>query len=444
MTLKRNPVNNHTKQRLDDSCVHDWYRFVLAFPDHLVTDILERWNVLRGHTVLDPFVGTGTTLVECKKRGIHSIGIDSNPVAAFASQVKTAWDIDLSEFDHRCRIFLHHLQRSLVESFSLTPRQLAFDDIGADVRLTDDAVFSEPLIDIDAFRSLLSKDAVSDLPLRKILLAKQILDFLPQDPITDVLRLGLISVAVKDLSNLGFGPEVYVKRNKRLDGDIYGALRVKYQKIRRDMEIVQGIHPHGSIEVYGGDARELGSIVHSPVDFVITSPPYPNEKDYTRTTRLELVLLDFMQDRKGLRQIKEEMLRSHTRNIFEADNDSAYVKDMPEITSLAHQIEEQRVARGATSGFERLYHRVVTEYFGGMYRVLDQLRTVVPVGGKVALVVGDQTSYFQIPIRTAALLSLIANRKLGYSEVETLLWRTRLATATRHNVEENILILERQ
>jgi hypothetical protein len=29
------------------------------------------------------------------------------------------------------------------------------------------------------------------------------------------------------------------------------------------------------------------------IDFVICSPPYPNEKDYTWTTRLETILLDY-------------------------------------------------------------------------------------------------------------------------------------------------------
>jgi len=44
--------------------------------------------------VLDPFCGTGTTVVECKKQGIPSVGVEVNPVAPFAGAVKTDWTPD--------------------------------------------------------------------------------------------------------------------------------------------------------------------------------------------------------------------------------------------------------------------------------------------------------------------------------------------------------------
>src|SRR5262249_20999494 len=75
----------------EDRPAHEWYRFVLSFPPHLVRQYLERFEILTNQCVLDPFCGTGTTLVECKKQGIPSIGIEANPMAFFASQVKTDW-----------------------------------------------------------------------------------------------------------------------------------------------------------------------------------------------------------------------------------------------------------------------------------------------------------------------------------------------------------------
>ena len=65
------------------------------------------------------------------------------------------------------------------------------------------------------------------------------------------------------------------------------------------------------------------------MDAVITSPPYPNEKDYTRTTRLESVLLGFLTDRASLRRMKEGLLRSNTRNVYKDDDDDRWIADHP-------------------------------------------------------------------------------------------------------------------
>jgi len=51
--------------------------------------ILDLLPVEPGTIVLDPFVGSGTTLVECQRRGIPSVGVDLNPIACLISRVKT-------------------------------------------------------------------------------------------------------------------------------------------------------------------------------------------------------------------------------------------------------------------------------------------------------------------------------------------------------------------
>src|SRR5437899_6696952 len=78
----------------EDRPSHEWYRFVLSFPPHLVRSYIERFRIKAKHVVLDPFCGTGTTLVECKRHGIPSIGVEANPMAFFASWVKTDWTLD--------------------------------------------------------------------------------------------------------------------------------------------------------------------------------------------------------------------------------------------------------------------------------------------------------------------------------------------------------------
>lgn len=55
------PPREDNKLRIEDRAAHDWYRFVLSFPAHLVRTYIDRFALNAKHTVLDPFCGTGTT-----------------------------------------------------------------------------------------------------------------------------------------------------------------------------------------------------------------------------------------------------------------------------------------------------------------------------------------------------------------------------------------------
>jgi len=77
-----------------DRAAHDWYRFVLSFPPHLVREYINRFKLGASACVLDPFCGTGTTIVECKKCGITSVGVEAHPMLHFASVTKIDWSPD--------------------------------------------------------------------------------------------------------------------------------------------------------------------------------------------------------------------------------------------------------------------------------------------------------------------------------------------------------------
>src|SRR5947209_8502196 len=87
---------NHERNKLSpgDSPVHEWYRFVLSFPPHLVREYITQFGLDSRHRILDPFCGTGTVPVECKKLGISSVGVEANSIVNFASRVKVDWELD--------------------------------------------------------------------------------------------------------------------------------------------------------------------------------------------------------------------------------------------------------------------------------------------------------------------------------------------------------------
>ncbi|HZQ92987.1 MAG TPA: DNA methyltransferase [Terriglobales bacterium] len=411
-----------------DRVAHDWYRFVLSFPPHLVRHYAEAFYRGDG-TVLDPFCGTGTTVVEAKKLGIPSVGIEANPMAAFAAGVKVTWDIDQNAMWHQaCGIA--EAASDILSSQGIQDQAGALFTAPATSQLRRLPPESE---------KLLLTNSISPLPLHKALVLLECLEKAGPAPFDGHLRLALASTLVQDASNLHFGPEVGV-RGMKSDAPVIGPWLARVRQIQSDLATLSRDSATRA-RVLHADSRNATALVPAAsVEAVITSPPYPNEKDYTRTTRLESVMLGFLRDKQQLRQMKQGLLRSNTRGVFRKDTDDEVVSDNATVADLATEIERRRKELGKTSGFERLYARLTKLYFGGMQRHLAGLRQILKPGAHLAYVVGDQASYFRVLIRTGQILAEIS-RSLGYEVLGIDLFRTRISTTTREQMREEVLLL---
>lgn len=416
--MKGVQYKNGTANRLnnDDKAFHDWYRFVLSFPPHLVREYLQKFELKRGLTVLDPFCGTGTTLIEAKLSGVRSIGIEANPVAAFASKVKTNWRIEPSEL-------LRHA--SLIAQKA--SKRISRDNSGKLKNLTEEQY------------AIILENSISPLPLHKALILLEEINQNKEDNLYSHELLAFAKNLVMTCSNLHFGPEVGVSSKKKEDAPVIEGWLRQIESICIDLQDIN--NNHVSSKVYNADSREMKSLLTpNSIDAVFTSPPYPNEKDYTRTTRLESVVLGFINSKQELKKLKQGMLRSNTRTVYKGDSDDTWIANNEAVLAIAEEIEKRRIALGKTSGFERMYARVTKLYFGGMARHLAELRKFLKAGAFLGYVVGDQASYLRVHIPTGKILSEIAVG-LGYELIGINLFRTRFATATKKNMNEVVVVL---
>lgn len=427
----RRTRSNGVKNRLDplDRPIHDWYRFVLSYPPHLVADYISKFGLTEEHTLLDPFCGTGTTLVEAKLREVSSIGIEANPMAHFASTVKTRWHGNTDGL-------LEHAQNiAAISEATLFKQGIEDDPFGK-----ENACIPELLLCLDPEKEkLLLKKSISELPLHKTLVLLQTLDEHKREEYDAYERLALAKALVYAISNLRFGPEVGLGSIKK-DAPVIAPWLSNVKKIASDLEELRSREFPDCI-VHHADARSMQQLLRpNSIDAVITSPPYPNEKDYTRTTRLETVLLGFVNNLSEMRALKRSLVKSNTRGVYKSDIDDEWISEHLAIQNIAGEIERRRIEMGKTSGFERLYARVTKLYFGGMAKHLSDLRFALKPGAQLAYVVGDQASYLRIMIRTGQLLAGIAE-SLGYKVESIDLFRTRLATATKEQLREEVVVL---
>ena len=415
----------------EDRAAHNWYRFVLSFPPHLVRDYLERFSIENNQVVLDPFCGTGTTLVECKKLGVPSVGVEANVMAHFASQVKVDWSPDpdglVINAERIAEDALKELQLSGIADGPLPLFGNSSHQPGQLCSLSEESM------------KLLLTNSISPLPLHKTLVLLQQIRKNSDKQYHRHETLALAKVLVYSISNLRFGPEVGLGPLKS-DAAVVSSWMKEIEEMADDLRRLRAIN-HTSALVYQADSRQLLNVLTpNSIDAVITSPPYPNEKDYTRTTRLESVVLGFIRDKKDLRALKQRLVRSNTRNVFVDDDDDQRIATHPEVQRIADEIEAKRIELAKTSGFEKLYGRVTKLYFSGMGRHLADLRQILKPGAQLAYVVGDQASYFRVMIRTGQLLAEIA-QSLGYELIGIDLFRTRLATATKEQLREEVVVL---
>jgi tRNA1(Val) A37 N6-methylase TrmN6 len=401
---------------------HNWYKINFGYSDQAVSNLLDKFQVSEKSRILDPFCGTGTTIIECKKRGIEAFGIDANPSSVFAAEVKTNWNVSPLVLEKN----LEKVIRSIVY-----PR-------------SNNKPINDFTYDYLTHSGMLERGWISIKPLLKALSIKSSIKSLPTAPqYQNILMLALISEIVYNSANIKFGPELYCGPRKD-DSNVAEGFKSRVELMIEDLMKAQKLAITKST-IIQDDARQLKGLkrysYNSKFDFIITSPPYPTEHDYTRNSRLELAFLEKVLDLHSLRKIKREMIRSHTKGVYKEDNDSKFVNRFAIIKELESKINT--VAKHKTHGFARLYSTVMKEYFGGMRRHFRSVYPHLKKGAYCAYVVGDQSSYLQVPIQTSKILSHIAESE-GFTESETLHFRDRRATKTGKFIGENILILRKK
>lgn len=394
--------------------VHRWYTYLEDFPYWLIEQKIKEYNVNPQSLVVDPFCGSGTTLVSANIFHIDAVGFDANPLMAFISQTKTDWDIDLDTLQSNTKY--------VTREFSGRVKDLL------KIEFYDDFVSRMPKKEINQWLSPILQKEVS--------LLKSIINTIENEKIRRLLLFAM-SKSCFDASYAALcpGTTFYPFREKKEFWDLFVK---KVMQIYDDLRVIQSYNGFGKSRIINDTCLNVQQYIEAnSIDFIITSPPYPNDLEYTRQTRLELYLLDFVKNMRDVKALKKKMVKGSTKLIFEESDSAQYVDKYESIQRVAGEVEEALSDRNW--GWN--YPRMIKEYFGDMYLCLYKFFPLLASGAQFLLVVGNQTSK-GVMIPVGDILITLA-QDIGYSKCSKELFRMRRSTNHRMPLPEEIVILEK-
>ena len=228
-------------ERVAHSGIEGIHPYPAKFIAELPRALLESLPVASGTAVLDPFCGGGTTLAECQRRGLPSVGIDLNPIACLMARVKTA----------------------------ARPRGLKETASSAAGRAR-----REPATVIPAIPNL---DHWFDHPIQRALAS--LVKAVGSAPAAhrDALRLALSSIVVR--VSRQESDTRYAAIDKNVSAEDVFALFLR-AATRLDGVLAQRGYPLVRAEVFEADTLAFDPSRIGRVGMVVTSPPYPNAYEY--------------------------------------------------------------------------------------------------------------------------------------------------------------------
>jgi site-specific DNA-methyltransferase (cytosine-N4-specific) len=315
-----------------NDCLHRWLKYKEGFSADLVKRLLQEFNLKAGDTVLDPFVGSGTTTLVCKMQGINSIGFDILPMSKIAIQAKQSiFDYDLPE-----------LKRLIAEiENSFVPEQ--YYKRTKYIKITDGAYpdFTEKEIAFFTDWNMASKysKVTKNLVTLCLLNSLERVSYTAKDG--QFLRWDCRSKKMLESAE-------YRKQNGktplviRLDkGDLPTLKRSLLDELNGVYQDIADVQRNSKLAnsklqfIEGNALYELPKIESDMLNGVITSPPYCNRYDYTRTYALELAYLGITDEK--IKRLRQELL-------------SCTVENKPKID----YIRENYISLGKEKDFDRI------------------------------------------------------------------------------------------
>jgi DNA modification methylase len=372
--------------------VHRWFNFIAGFSPEFVTACFKKAGLKSDDTVIDPFAGLCTVLVQANLEGLSSIGFETHP---FFYDIATAKlyppnEVGVIDAIEACAANVEPYRGNLTDLWSP---------------------------DATAFLTKL----IPEVELRLLLSALQ------RESQIEPMHRPLFRLVISRVLELAAGSQtdgIYKAPTTKKKSKAYlEALSEVSQLVRDDLPVVRGLAGRGTL--YPTTSEQMVEIGRESCSLCITSPPYLNNFDFAEMTRMELYFWRYASSWSEITdRVRRRLIVNTTTAPADLKRDARFASSLSaEFRSRIDPIVEALEAQRAVRAGKKEYDRLVYPYFSQLQATFRELARVLKPGSPFHLIIGDAALY-GIHVRTHTLLAeLMAANGFEVQNVERL--RTR-------------------
>lgn len=373
-----------------------WYRYKEGFSIELVKRLIKEQAKKPSGIILDPFLGSGSTLIGANELGYKGIGFEVNPFSYFLSVVKLR-NYTLEEVDLFKELFPKVLQRENSEY---------------------------PLPKLSFAKNVFNEEVKKKLMIIKNNIISLRTEGINQN-VVDLLKLGWLS-SIEELSNYRKAGNGLKKRKlknpvKLTEEDVIYKLDHIYSIIYNDLKFNK---VERNVEIYNHTCIDMDRFISKDsVTGIIFSPPYANCFDYTEIYKLELWFGDFVSDYEDLKLLRNSSLRSHLNANLKEDLENLYT--LPLLNEIVSEIETKKL-------WDKRIPTMLRLYFHDMFRIIEKCYLLLERGGFCNIVVSNST-YGGVIVPTDLLFTIFAE-KVGFEVNKIEVARYIITSSQQYNI----------
>jgi len=399
--------------------VHSWFRYREGFSPSLVKYFIDNHD----EWILDPFCGSGTTLVTSLQMKKNSVGFDINPFSTFLAKIKTTkyTEQDLKKIQQSIELIFNNHHKNPVSIPRLKIIDKAFHPMILEhmLKLREEINMFDGHIRGFLFFGWLSilervsntKKEGNGIKYRSTVRTKQ----------------GYVHIKDEDWQRNYFGPNKIDFINQELKN--------QYKKMISDISSVNYESNPATSSVFTKNNEDFSQLIPNKISKVIFSPPYANSFDYFEIFKLELWMGRFIENYAQLRELRKQAIGS----LWTADSAKCDMQEINQILDLMN----------ANELWSPKIRTMILSYFSKMKNILQESYSVLLEGGKCVIVVGN-SAYANVIIPTDLIISNIA-RDLGYKKIKILIARYSTTSSQQKKnlaplkefLRESVIVLEK-